>query len=183
MKVSIDGIVNTARKMREQKTPLDEPLKKKKDSINPDSIEIRTKLSSRLIGIQKELAEIQSSLTKNQIIKEGIIKLTDESLNGEELLDEIRFENERVLSDFVGNNLKEGNLQIKLELANTLIEEDISSLKKLQIEVENILASNLMGADIQDTIKDIESTISQIDQNTLLNISTLKPEVVMTLIN
>ena len=84
MKVSVDGIISTARRMKGQNQIEDEPLKKRKDQVSSDSIEIKKRINSRLISIQKELNAIQSKLTKDQIIREGINQLVEDMIDGEE---------------------------------------------------------------------------------------------------
>ncbi len=187
MKVSVDGIISTARRMKGQKQVDDESFKKKNKSIGSDSIEIKKKINSRLLVIQNELNSIQSSLTKNQIIKEGINQLIDDKANGgtktEFILNEFKFEDQRVVSEFVGDDIDDKNLNIKFNMANKLIRDDTSNLKRLQIEVENILASNLADSELQDIINDIESIASRINSNSLTNITELNPEMVLNLIN
>ncbi len=187
MKVSVDGIISTARRMKGQNQIEDEPFKKRKDQIGSDSVEITKRINSRLLSIQKELNTIQSKLTKDQIIKEGINQIAEDMINGGEkqdsILNELKFGDERVLADFIGKEINEETLNISFNRINKLIEEDTSSLKKLQIEVENILASNLAGEGVQEIIKDIETIISETDTDSLRNISDLNPKMVMNLIN
>lgn len=187
MKVSIDGVLNTARRLKGQNYLEEEALNRKKEKIGKDSVEISKRINSRLISIQKELNDIQSSLTRNQIIKEGISLLIDDSANGgnrqETIMNELKFGNERVLSNYVGENPGKNDLETKFSSIESKIEKDTSSLKKLQIEVENILASNLADNESQNVIQNIEQTITTADSILLKNISDLKPEMVMNLIN
>jgi len=187
MKVSIDGILNSARRMKGQNYIEEESLHKKKEKIKKDSIEISQKINLRLKSIQKELSNIQSSLTKNQIVKEGIdLLIADSDKGGMKqglILSELKYESEKVLHNFVGDNPAKDDLMTKRSIVNNHIDKDASSLKKLQIEVENILASNLAAPGSQDVIKDIEAVLSKTGTFKLKDISDLKPETVMNLIS
>ncbi len=187
MKVSIDGILNSARRMKGQNHIEEESYHKKKERIGSDSVEISHKINTRLISIQKELNNIQSSLTKNQIIKEGIDLLISDRENGGTkqnlILNELKFENEKVLSAFIGDKPDREELIAKRSTVLNYIDRDTSSLKKLQIEVENILASNLAGSGSQNVIRDIEIVLSNAGAIKPGDISALKPETVMSLIN
>lgn len=187
MKVSIEGILNSARRMKGQNFIDEESLHKKKGKIEKDSIEISSKINSRLLSIQKELSDIQSSMTRSQIIKEGIsLLISDLDKGGERqdlILNELKFGNEKVLRAFVGINPEKDELILKSDSINKNIEKDVSSLKKLQIEVENILASNLAGSTSESVIRDIQTIVSKTDSVGLSNIHDLKPEMVMNLIN
>jgi len=187
MKVSIDGILNSARRMKGQNVIEEESLHKKKEKIDKDSYELTTKINTRLLSIQKELSNIQSSLTRNQIVKEGINLLAADLEKGgmkrELILNELKYENEKVLSNFVGENPEKDDLKTKLNVIDKNIEKDTSSLKKLQIEIENFLASNLASSSSQNVIKDIEAVIAHTGSIKINDISGLKPETVMGLIN
>ncbi|MCU0821981.1 MAG: hypothetical protein MUC95_05845 [Spirochaetes bacterium] len=187
MKVSIDGILNSARRMKGQNHIEEDSFHKKKEKIEKDSIEISQKINSRLLSIQKELNNVQSSLTRNQIIKEGIDLLISDIDRGSQrtdlILNELKFENEKILSNFVGVNPGREDLAVKRNIINNYIDRDASSLKKLQIEVENIQASNLAGSGSQNVIRDIETVLSKAGAVKIKDISELKPETVMNLIN
>ena len=75
MKVSIDNILGTARKINNQRQLEEENLGKRKKEVKSDSVSISTKVNSRLDGIEREFREIQSSLTRNQIVRDGLVFL------------------------------------------------------------------------------------------------------------
>jgi hypothetical protein len=187
MKISIDGILGSAKRINSQRSPDQESKEKKKKEVGADSIEIRNKVLSRLETIQKEFKEIQSSLTMNQIINDGMKKLRDDLAKGSEhkdaIMDEVRFDNKKVLHAFIGESVTEEILGTKQERLDNLIKDDISGLRRLQIEVENILASNLTDADrVEDIMKNIESYFSREGIASLDTISQLRADSVMRLI-
>lgn len=187
MKISIDGILGSAKRINSQRSPDQESKDKKKKEVSADSIEIRNKVLSRLETIQKEFKEIQSSLTMNQIINDGMKKLRDDLAKGSEhkdtIMDEVRFDNKKVLHAFIGDNVTGEILSTKQERLDKLIKDDISRLRRLQIEVENILASNLTDSDrVEDIMKNIESYFSREGISSLDTISRLRADSVMRLI-
>ncbi|MBN2403520.1 MAG: hypothetical protein JXN64_14170 [Spirochaetes bacterium] len=187
MKVTSDGILNTAIDMKNKKNIHEESSKSHKQKVKSDSVEIRSRLALRLTTIQNELKNLQSSLTKNQIIKEGINQLEEDFTNGKNnikrILDQIKFEDRNVLNDFLGRNINYEKITSGNERVGKLIEKDITELKGLQIEIENIVASNLADDNINNTISKIENSLLKVDFSTISNISRLKPDLVMGLIS
>ena len=186
MKVSIEGIVGTATRMESQIKIFEKSEGKKKKEIKTDSLDIRTKINTRVANIQRELKDIQSSLTKNQIVKIGVSKLIEDLGNGgknrKKIFHDAQFENRKVLSEFTGNNTSNDNLNLKLQIVGNLIREDVHKLRRLEIEVENILASNIADKEINSAMNSIESALSRTDLASLANISNLRGDVVMNLI-
>jgi hypothetical protein len=186
MKIGINGILSTAINMKNQGNSYEESLKNDKTKSKSDSVEIRSRLASRLTNIQNELKTLQSSLTRNQVIKEGINQLKDdfekESGNSSYIMAHGTFEKEYVLADFLGYNITPENINTSSDKVDKLLEKDINDLKVLQVEIENIAASSLVDAEIVDRVADIEKSISKIDTASVSNISDLKPETVLGLV-
>ncbi len=186
MKVTSDGILSTAIDLKNKKNIHEESSKSHKQKIKSDTIEIRSRLAQRLTTIQNELKNLQSSLTKNQIIKEGIRQLIEDFDNGKVntkvILDQIKFEDRHVLTDFLGGDINFEKITIGNDRVGKLIEKDIAELKGLQIEVENIVASNLSDSNIAEAITKIEKTLVKVDFSSISNISRLKSDSVMELI-
>ena len=61
MKVTIDNILGTASKMNKQILIEEGRQSLKKDNIKLDSFEIRSKINSRLVFVQDQLKNVQSS--------------------------------------------------------------------------------------------------------------------------
>ncbi|MFH0974747.1 MAG: hypothetical protein V1874_03070 [Spirochaetota bacterium] len=186
MKINIEGILSNAIDMKNQKNIQEESLRNNKQKIKSDSVEIRNRLASRINIIQTELKTIQSSLTKNQIIKDGIDKLKDNFNNGDGkidfILDQVKFENKPVLSEFLDKDINYNNIINSDYKVGKLIEKDIIELKGLQIEIENIMASNLADSDISSAVVKIEHYLSKINNSFIPNISEIKPDMVTELI-
>lgn len=187
MKVSIDSILGSAKKINNRKQFDEESLNRKKKDIKTDSVSISGKVNTRLKSIESEFREIQSSLTKNQIINHGIKELVEDSASGgknrENILNDVSFEGKNVLKQFVGESFDPEQLGAKSDTVNNMIETDISRLKKLQVEVDNILASDLAGGGKAEEIQgNIDSLYAAADSGKLENITNLKVDSVMRLI-
>jgi len=188
MKISIEGLLGSANKIKGQRhTDEDSPGGKKNGVVKTDSVEIENRVNSRLNNIQKELKDIQSSLTQNQIIKEGLNRLLEDQTKGGQntavILDESRFEGKKVLHEFVGDASLKAVLETKHERVNALISTDVNKLTKLQIELENIMASSIRTTEkLDDMVKNIDSALNKTGNKNLHNISRLNADTVMRLI-
>jgi hypothetical protein len=187
MKVSIDGILGSARKINSQKELEDNNQNKKKSDIKVDSVSIGTRINSRLDAMTTEFRDVQSSLTRNQIVRDGIDQLRADLQKGapeqRNILDNVTFEGKKVLRSFTGEAISNQVLTTKLEQNARLINDDVTHLKKLQVELDNIMASDLAG---QERLKNITSHMDSIfaksNMTNLEQISTLRPDTVMRLI-
>jgi len=187
MKVSIDGILGSARKINSQREMEKESLDKKKKEVKVDSVNIGSRVNSRVDNIENEIREVQSSLTKGQVIRNGIEELSADLAKGGEkqnqIMEEVKFSGESILKDFITGQLDEKLLSEKRNEVNELINTDVTKLRKLQVEVDNIMASNLAGNDKADTL--MESIDKYLSGENAVNpdsISSLNPDSVMRLI-
>lgn len=187
MKVSVNEILGSARRINNRREYEEESPDKKRKGIKSDSITISNRINSRLDKIETELRDIQSSLTKNQIIKDGIGHLRDDlakgGLNQKKILNEFKFEGKNILRGFVGEPVSKGLLDTKYDRVNEQIKNDISNLKSLQIEVDNIMASNLAGPEkVAGIMSNINLIFSDVETQNLENISSLNADSVRRLI-
>ncbi len=187
MKVSIDGILGSARRINNQRQTEEENLGKGKKQVKSDSVAIGSRVNSRLDAIEAELRAIQSSLTSNQIIRAGVDNLQQDLEKGGEnrqaILAETTFEGARVLDEFVGPEINPDLLNEKATESNKVIASDADKLKRFQVEVENLMASNLAGTDrAENVMSRIETVVDNIDSRALESISTLRPDTVARLI-
>ena len=187
MKVSIDGILGTARKINNQKELEDGNQNRKKTDVKMDSVSIGTRINTRLDAMETEFREIQSSLTKNQIIRDGLDQLwADFRKGGQEqrnILNTVTFEGNPVLRGYVGETINEQTLTEKRETNTGMINEDIGRIKKLQVELDNITASDLAGRDrLQGIMSNVESVFGRSEIRNIDSISNLRPDAVMRLI-
>jgi hypothetical protein len=186
MKISIDGILGSAGRLKNQIKLEDDTSGGKKKNIG-DTVEIRNRIDVRLDQIQRELKDIQSSITKNQTIKEGINRLSEDmksgSQNTAQILGEVMYEKKAVLRDFTGENINRTVLDSKMERVDKMIMEDVSKLTRLSVEVENIMASNITGPErADDLLKNVESNLSKVDMKSIAKMSRLNADAVMRLI-
>ncbi|HSV97532.1 MAG TPA: hypothetical protein VLM75_11450 [Spirochaetota bacterium] len=188
MKVSIDAILGSARKISNQRQVEEESADgKRKDGLRTDRVEIENRVASRIDNIQKELREIQTSLTRSQIVRDGILQLQNDMAKGgfgaAAIFENVRFEGAPVLREFVGSADSPSVLSARRESIAGLIAGDVAKLTRLQIEVENIAASNVIGGEkIGALVGSIEGALSGKDAASLGSISSLKEEAVTRLV-
>ncbi len=144
MKVTIENIIGSAKRIQgerqQQRQGRDDSAQVRADSV---SIEHRT--DARLADIQSELRDIQKSLTRNQVVEDGVARLRTDlrqgGENAERILDETRFEGARVLASFVGEHPDAQTVEASMERVRRMVRDDVMRLRKLQVEAENILAA------------------------------------------
>ena len=182
MKISIDGLLGSAQRMNNRRQVEGENQKNKE--VRLDSVNIGSKINSRLDSIETELRDIQTTLTKNQIIRDGMDQLfTDQKHGGtnqKEILSEIKFNGSPILKEFIGGNLQVEGFGNRLREINEAITSDTGKLKRLQVELENITASNLTGQDKTDSLmSNINGALATVNP---ANVSHLNPDSVFKLI-
>ena len=186
MKISIDNILGSARKIKSQRH-LDDDSSKKKKELKIDSVSINNKIASRIDKIDNEIKDIQVSITKNQIINNGIIQLQNDHPGTEEtqqnIMKNVLFQDEKVLSDFIGSVVTVDVLKNKKSEIDDLISKDVSNLKKLQIELDNIMSLNLgKNEKLENIMSNIDSLFAEKLGENVNNISRLRPDTVMRLL-
>mgnify|MGYP001182322624 FL=1 len=88
-----------------------------------------------------------------------------------------------MLRSFVGEAITEQLLNSKMETNTQLINDDVTRLKRLQVELDNITASDLVGQDrLKNIVSNVDSIFARTGAASLENISTLRPDAVMRLI-
>ena len=104
MKISIDGILGTATKDQQPEGAGGKQSNKKKSDVKTDSVSIGSRINTRLDAMETEFRDVQSSLTRNQIIRDGIEQLrADFQKGGQEqqnILNSVTFEGKKVLARF-----------------------------------------------------------------------------------
>ena len=187
MKVSIDGILGSARKINNQRQVGKDGVGKDRKEVKADSVSIGNRINSRLDTIEAELRQIQSSLTRNQTIRAGIDELradlASDGARQEAILRETTFEGEEVLQNFIGGSIDEKSLEAHGKSIGEAILGDATQLKRLQVEVDNLMASNLAGSDRGESLMaNIDSVVSGIDSANSESLSSLRHDTVMKLI-
>ncbi len=187
MKVSIDGILHSARKINSERQTDESAQGAQKKGAGADSVSIGTRINSRLDAIETELKDIQSSLTKNQIVRDGLEKLVDDMNRGgarqQAILNEGVFEGKNVLRPYVGEAPDAQVLQRKKEDNTRQIGQDVDRLRKLQVELDNMSASSLAGQDrAEGMMKNMDSLFKNMAAENVSAVSRLRPDSVMRLI-
>jgi hypothetical protein len=187
MKVSIDAILGSAQKINNQRQIGEETPDRRKKEIKTDSFSLSSRVDSRLDGIDREFREIQSSLTRNQIIRDGIDQLKNDygrgGQNAQDIMNGVTFEGNRVLRSFVGEAVTEDILNSRSVRINEMISGDVDRLKRLQVELDNIMASNLAGPDkVGNIMSNVDRAFAEAGAAGIENISHLRPDAVMRLI-
>jgi hypothetical protein len=184
MKVSIDGIVGSAQRINNQRLVEDEGQKKRE--VRSDSVSINSRINSRLDTIETELRDIQTSLTKNQTVRDGVNQLIADQRNGgarqEQILSDVTFNSAPALREFIGGSLNADGFGEKLRQITEAINLDTGKLKRLQVEVDNITASNLAGQKTGSLMDSINGSLLKADSINPALISQLNPDSVMKLI-
>ncbi|MCL2156172.1 MAG: hypothetical protein FWH53_10945 [Leptospirales bacterium] len=184
MKITADGILGSAQNINNKKKSDEKEIKQDSVNLKNDSINIKNVINSRIETIEKEVREIQTSLTKNQMISRGIDRLLTASNTTtlDTIMNETMFNNSRILRDFVGSGLTQDDFRLKKNEVNSLISNNLTSLTKIQVEMDNIAASDVTG---NKRIESLMSGINDTLKNTTVgieNISNLDEEKVMRLI-
>ncbi len=187
MKISVDGLLGSARKINSQRQSDEKAPGKKSAEIKSDSVSIGSRVNTRIDRIENELRDIQSSLTMNQIRRDSLLQLQDDiasdGKNSQTIIDEARFNGQPLLQDLSIKDLDPAKIETKSAGVNELLSEDVNRLKRLQIEVDNIMASNLAGNDrVESLIEKMEENFPQLEGNDLTGITNLNADTVMKLI-
>ena len=187
MKISIDSILGSARKINNQRQIEEDGLSNRKKEIKSDSVSISRKVDTRLDKIETEFRDIQSSLTKNQILKNGMDELLTDLAKGgrnrDKIMDQVTFEGDKVLKSAMGGNVTAPEVEKKSQEIVKSMDRDVTKLKKLQVEVDNIMASNLAGQDkVENIMTNIDSFLGKAGAGKLENLTSLNVDSVMKLI-
>jgi hypothetical protein len=138
MKVSAEGILNSAQNIKNQQAKIQSEKTETKKSQKTDSVDITLRVNNHLESLEEQVRSYQTSLTKNQVIREGIKKL-----QSTDAVSAFKYNNEDVLANFIGDSSSRENVQTRMETIQRMINEDVKKLRSLEVEVENIFASNL----------------------------------------
>ncbi|MDA3900172.1 MAG: hypothetical protein PF637_06585 [Spirochaetes bacterium] len=181
MNITADGILGSARKINQKRTSVSEKGTQTAFTGKPsDSVRIETRLNGRLDTIQADLKTTQTSLTRNQIVHEGLKDLVTDLRQGggrsQQIISDATYNSEKPLADLIGADpLTENFLNELMKGTLVRINKDIADLSRMQVESENIFASNL--------VSDPSSKMAEMVQNSGSgeNVSRLNADVVMRL--
>ncbi len=187
MKISVENILGSAQKIAGKRHEDEQGGEGRGREVRSDSVNIENRINTRLATIQTELRDLQHSLTRNQIISDGIGRLGEDFARGGagavKILDETRFDGTTVLRAFVGDHPDARALDTARDRVDRLMGDDIARLRKLQVEAENMLAAGARDESaIDELMVGIERSISKADTGTLARVSTLNADTVSRLV-
>jgi len=184
MKVTADGILGSAQKINNRKKTEETELKQDLKSEKTDSVNLGKVINSRIEALGKEIRDIQTSLTKNQIIHDGITQLQNAPSAGaaETILNDTKFNDSKILKEFIGAANTPQEIDSKKSEVKSSISRDVNSLTKIQVEMDNIVAADLTGSKkVENLMAGVNETLKNAPAR-LENISNLDAEKVMKLI-
>jgi len=172
MKITADGILGSAQKISNKRKVEDGEIKKDKSGLKTDSLSIGKAINSRIETIEREIKDIQTSLTKNQIISDGIDSILKKNTpeNTDAVLNNTTFDGRKILKEYLGQDLSSAALETKKSEIKNLINSDINNLTRVQVEVDNIVASNLAGG---KKVESLVANVNDIFKNTPSNLDTI----------
>ncbi len=181
MNISADGILGTAQKINQKRLSAKTEQKSPAENRQNDTVQISTRLSGRLNNLQQDLTSTQDSLSKNQVIRNGLERLLEDvrtnGNNRDRIIAEVQYNNQPVLADFLNNQqITEEYLTTRMNDNRQMINEDINRLSRLQVETENIFASNLVpnSADLSQNIagsRQSAESISQLNADVVMRLT------------
>lgn len=171
LKISIESIIGSARRIQGLRQEQHRGAKEESTQVHGDVVSVDHKANVRLTEIESELRTIQNSLTRNQVIEDGLRRLQDDLRRGGEnatrILNETTYENNRVLASFVGEHLDSQTVEASLQRVRSLIGDDVMRLRSLQVEAENLLASgNIQENAIERILNSITNALSNSSNKT-----------------
>ena len=182
MKVTIDNLVRNADRIQSQRNS---SVKERSGTVKGDSAQIAGKIDARADALSGDLRETQTELSKNQVIKEGLSAIIEEMNAGKNTAETVQnttFNGKKVLLDYLGQEegYTQNFLAEKQESINDLVRENINKLTKLQVEAENISASNM--AQNKDMDKLIQNTADTASLSKAYSSANLNADMVSRLI-
>lgn len=185
MKISADSLLGSAQKINNQKKMDEASPEKVNKEMKSDSLEITRKINSRIESIGKEVKDIQTSLSRNQIMRNGLELIQKTGSFGEksgEILRNTTYEGSQVLKEYLGEIITRESVATGKKDVSGMINNDINRLTRVQVEVDNIIASDLAnGKKPENLLADINNIFRESGANAE-NFSNLNADKVMQLI-
>ncbi len=163
MKVSIDAILQSAHQLKST-INVDEHKSGNKNKVSSDTINIEHRVMARLDEIHNQIKDIQTTLSRYQVIDDGIKMLLDDkkkgATNSQNIINATMYNNRSVLKEFLGDSYDENTIAHKQDQLKNLVADSVASLQRLEVEFENIVASNLArNIQLKDKIDEINALI------------------------
>lgn len=147
MSISIDSLLGQAQKINKRRTS-DAPLSTDIKNTQPDQVEINSKMNTRLAAIDNDLRSVQDTMTKNQVLVEGLKSLIEQQSRGDsaamkETVGSTTYKGQAILAEYLGDEqMTESFLTSRLRNARESLNKNYNEATKLAIEFENISAVN-----------------------------------------
>jgi len=185
MKVSIDAILQSARQLKST-INVDEHKSGNKHKITGDKINIEHRVMTRLDEIHSQIKDIQTTLSRYQVIDDGIRMLLEDKnkggINAQNIINSTMYNNRPVLKEFLGDSYDENTIVHKKDQLKNLVADSVTSLQRLEVEFENIVASDLArNVVLKDKIDEINALIPRNIKN-VQHLHNLDAETVKRLI-
>lgn len=163
MKVSIDAILQSAKQLKNTNS-VDEQKSGNKHKVSGDKVSLEHKVLARLDDLHNQIKDIQTTLSRYQVIDEGIRLIIEDNKNGgnnkQSIINSTLYNNRPVLKEYLGDSSANEYIVHKQEQVKNLITDSISHLNRLQVEFENIMASDVARtAYIKDKVDAIDALI------------------------
>lgn len=185
MKVSIDGILQSAKQLKGT-INVDEHKSGNKNKVMTDRVSLEHKVLARLDEIHVQIKDIQTTLSRFQVIDDGIKMILEDRQTGnnntQTIMQSTLFNNRPVLKEFLGDSYDANHVHFKHDQLKNVIADTISQLNRLEIEFENIVASDVArNFHLKDKVEAIDAVIPRNVKNPS-QVHTLASESVFRLI-
>ena len=165
MKVSIDNILSSAQNINSRMNQELENSEKTSASRN-DTVLIESRVDKRIGQLESELRIVQNSISRHQVALDGLQQLRDDLRNGssnqQEILTNTKFDGKVLLSEFSIGEIDLNLIDNKIQDVTNFINKDYDNLKKMLVEVDNIIAADMLSAQrANELISGVQNEISQ----------------------
>ena len=149
MKVSIDNILGSAQNINNRMNRNVENSDITSEPNRNDSVNINSRVDRRIDQLESELRTVQNSISKNQVALDGMQRLKDDLTAGgnnqQEILNETKFGGKVLLSEFSVGEIDIKLIDDKMKDVSAYIEQEYADLKKMLVEVDNIIAADMLS--------------------------------------
>ena len=150
MKVSIDNILGSAQQINSRMRPNTEGSDKTTETKHNDQVHINSNVDRRIGQLESDLRTIQSSISMQQVTLDGMRRLREDLMTGganqQEILNNTVFEGKTLLSEFAVGQIDLEMVTDRMNNVTTNIDREFASLKKMLVEVDNIIAADMLSA-------------------------------------
>jgi hypothetical protein len=185
MKITTDGIIGSAARINNQRNSA--KAVQEEGGKSAYTLEIGSRVNTRLDAIDGDLRTLQDSLTRGQTVRAVLNDLlTEVQADGgktQSIIDSANYNGKPVLQGMFNGVPTESDVRSQLKITEDTIRMATAQLTRLSIETENIFASHLGGEEkIDKIIRSTETIFLAGDVTAHNRLSSLNADVVMRLI-